>query len=143
METAFTPLQSFAGGVLIGLGASLLMAALGRICGATGILSGLLPPEFSSDWQWRISFVAGAVLAPFVILAVTGERPTIAVPAGTLAIIVSGAVIGFGVTLSNGCTSGHGVCGLARFSPRSLAAVVTFMSMTALTVFFTRHVFAG
>lgn len=140
--TEFTPLMSLLGGTLIGLSAVSLMAFNGRIAGMTGILTGLLPPV-SADWQWRAAFIAGAVVAPMLFVAFSAgaigfESP---VPAPWLA--VSGLIVGVGVYFGSGCTSGHGVCGLARLSPRSIAATAIFMTTTAATVFITRHVFGG
>lgn len=143
METTFTPLASAFGGVLIGLAAVLLMAAIGRIAGATGILGGLVLPSNLADWSWRAAMIAGMVSAPAVYWLATGATPTIQVPVSNLALIAGGLIVGIGVTLGSGCTSGHGVCGLARLSPRSLAATVTFMATTAATVFLVRHVFGA
>ena len=141
--TEFTPLLSLAGGVLIGLSAVLLMAFHGRIAGMTGILSGLVPP-FSNDWAWRGAFLAGAIGAPALIIAFAGpsavpfESP---VPGPWL--ILGGLIVGVGVYFGSGCTSGHGVCGMARLSPRSIAATLVFMASTAATVFVVRHVVGG
>lgn len=142
--TAFTPLASLAGGGLIGLSAVLLMLALGRIAGLSGILGGILPlVGDAGDRGWRIAFLAGAIAAPVLIYLASGWRPEITVEAGPEALIASGLLVGVGVGLGSGCTSGHGVCGLARFSRRSLVATLVFMATTALTVFLTRHVIGG
>ena len=143
METTFTPGLSGLGGILIGLSATLLMASLGRIAGATGILAGLFAPASTADWMWRAAILAGMVSAPVVMLLVTGEMPPITIPVSTWALAVGGFIVGIGVVLGSGCTSGHGVCGLARLSPRSLVATVTFMITTAVTVFVIRHVISG
>ena len=143
METAFTPLASFGGGMLIGLAAVLLMLGLGRIFGATGILSGLLFFDSRDDLAWRAALVLGMVLAPGLIALVTGTMPAISVPVGPVMIVVGGLIVGFGASLGSGCTSGHGVCGLSRLSVRSLVAVPTFMATAAVTVFLARHVFGG
>lgn len=140
METAFTPLQSLGGGALIGLAAVLLMGLHGRIMGATGILSGLLSPVSRSDFSWRAFLLLGMVSGPVLIMLLTGQLPAVQVPVSTVMLLVGGAIVGLGVTFASGCTSGHGVCGLARLSPRSIAAVLTFMASTALTVFIVRHV---
>ena len=140
METAFTPLQSLGGGALIGLAAVLLMGLHGRIMGATGILSGLLSPVSRSDFSWRAFLLLGMVSGPVLIMLLTGQLPAGQVPVSTVMLLVGGAIVGLGVTFASGCTSGHGVCGLARLSPRSIAAVLTFMASTALTVFIVRHV---
>ena len=139
METTFTPFASLLGGGLIGLSAVLLMAALGRIMGATGILAGLVVPTSGPEFAWRAALVGGMVTAP-VLLALAGAPVTLEVPVPTPLLLAGGLVVGFGATMGAGCTSGHGVCGLARLSPRSLAATVTFMAAAFLTVFVIRHV---
>ncbi len=140
METAFTPWQSLGGGALIGLSAVLLMGLHGRIFGATGILTGLIAPTSRPDFIWRAMLLLGMVSGPLLVLAVTGSMPAIDVPVSLVALLIGGFLVGVGVTFSSGCTSGHGVCGLARLSPRSLASVLTFMAATAATVFIIRHV---
>jgi uncharacterized protein len=135
--TDFTPWQSLIGGALIGLSAVLLMAFHGRIAGMTGILSGMVPP-LAPDWQWRAAFLVGAVLAPLVYIA-AGGTISFSVPVSTTALAVGGAIVGIGVSFGNGCPSGHGICGIARLSPRSLAAVPVFMATAFLTVFISRH----
>lgn len=142
MPTAFTPLESLLGGGLIGLAATLLMLALGRIMGATGILAGLLLPK-AGDWAWRAAVVLGMATGPAAYLTLAGRMPPIEIPVGWPQLIVGGLIVGMGVTFASGCTSGHGVCGLARLSPRSLAAVLTFMATTAATVYVVRHVAGG
>ncbi|SDI66204.1 YeeE/YedE family protein [Aliiruegeria lutimaris] len=137
----FTPLASLFGGVLIGLAAVLLMAAIGRVMGATGILSAAIFAEDDRAWRWAL--LAGMISGPAFYLMVTGDWPEITVPVSTLALIVGGFLVGLGVSYGSGCTSGHGVCGLARLSPRSFVAVPTFMATTALTVYVVRHVFGG
>lgn len=139
MITEFTPWASLAGGVMIGLAATLLMAFHGRIAGMTGIFAGILPPV-SSDWQWRVAFLAGAIIAPAIMLIAGGTIP-FAVPVPLWAMIIGGLIVGIGVTVGSGCTSGHGVCGMARLSPRSITATITFMITTAITVYVMRHVF--
>ncbi|WP_321447606.1 YeeE/YedE family protein [uncultured Cohaesibacter sp.] len=137
--TEFTPLVSFAGGTLIGLAAVLLMLSWGRIAGMTGILAGILPP-LGSDMRWKASFLAGAILAPLLYEATISDI-AYQMPVSLEALIIGGVITGIGVTFGSGCTSGHGVCGLARFSRRSAVAVVMFMSFAFLTVFLTRHIF--
>lgn len=139
--TEFTPFQSLFGGALIGFAAALLMALHGRVAGMTGILSGVIPP-LAADWQWRAAFLAGAILAPLVYL-LAGGTIAFSVPVPTAALAVGGLLVGIGVTFGNGCPSGHGICGLARLSPRSLAAVLTFMAAAFATIYVTRHVFGG
>lgn len=141
METEFTPITSLFGGVLIGVAATLLMAFHGRIAGLTGILGGVLPP-YSDDSLWRIAFLIGAIAAPAAYLA-TGNSIPFAVPVSNGALIVGGLIVGLGVTFGAGCTSGHGVCGIARFSPRSIVATGVFMVTTAITVFVVRHMVGG
>ena len=139
--TDFTPIQSLIGGMLIGLSAVLLMALHGRVAGMTGILTGVIPPV-ATDWRWRAAFLAGAIVAPVIYLAAGGVVP-FDVPVSTAALALGGLLVGIGVHFGNGCPSGHGVCGLARFSPRSLAAVLTFMLTAFATVFVIRHVIGG
>jgi len=143
METVFTPWASLAGGVLIGLAAILLMLTLGRIMGATGIVAGLLQPRGGHDFQWRAALLGGMVTGPVVVWMATGTMPAVEVPVSTAALLLGGVLVGIGVTYGFGCTSGHGVCGMARLSPRSIAATVTFMIFTGVTVFIVRHVLGG
>ena len=143
METLFTPFASFGGGLLIGLGAVLLMLGLGRIFGATGIMSGLVLVENRQEAAWRAALVLGMILAPGAIFLATGAMPALTVPVSPLMIVVGGVIVGFGASMGSGCTSGHGVCGLSRLSVRSIVAVPTFMTTAALTVFLIRHVFGG
>jgi hypothetical protein len=140
IETAFTPLASLAGGVLIGLSATLLMLLLGRVMGATGVVSGLMSPASRPDFVWRAALLAGMVTGPGLLWLLSGDMPAIEVPVSTGALIVGGLIVGIGVTFGSGCTSGHGVCGMARLSPRSIAATLTFMVVTLITVFVIRHV---
>lgn len=140
IETEFTPLMSFAGGVLIGLSAVLLMFFQGRIMGATGILSGLITGGVPGDKSWRAAMVVGMIAGPLVVLALTGQMPVVDVPISLAMIVIGGFIVGIGVTFGSGCTSGHGVCGLARLSPRSFVATLTFMAVAILTVYVIRHV---
>lgn len=143
METAFTPLASFGGGLLIGLGAVLLMLGLGRIFGATGILSGTVFVENREELTWRFALVVGMMLAPLMIYVLTGAMPALTVPVSPIMIVIGGVIVGLGASLGSGCTSGHGVCGLSRLSVRSLVAVPTFLVTAAISVFLIRHVFGG
>ena len=138
----FTPLSGAIGGALIGLAAALLLALNGRIAGISGIVGGLLPPR-AGDMGWRLLFVAGLALGALLLRIVGGEP--LAAPAGTstLLLALGGVLVGFGSRLGSGCTSGHGICGLARFSPRSLVAVATFMGSAMVTVFVLRHLLGG
>jgi uncharacterized membrane protein YedE/YeeE len=140
--TEFTPVQSLLGGTLIGLSAVLLLVLHGRIAGITGVLSGLLPPV-ARDTDWRIAFLGGMIAAPLVYILAFGAAPALASPVSEPALVIGGVIVGAGVSLGSGCTSGHGVCGLARFSSRSLVAVLCFMSTAAITVFISRHVLGG
>lgn len=140
METAFTPFMSFGGGLAIGLAAVLLMLGLGRIFGATGIMSGAIFFENRDELSWRVALIIGMILAPALIFAVTGTMPAIEVPVSPIMIIVGGVIVGLGASIGSGCTSGHGVCGLSRLSLRSIVAVPTFMATAAITVFIVRHV---
>ncbi len=134
----FTPGSALAGGILIGLAAAWLILEDGRILGASGLLGGLIPPR-SGDWQWRALAVLGLIVSPLVARVLFAPAaPVIEANAGTL--IMGGLLVGFGTRLGNGCTSGHGVCGLARLSPRSLAATASFIAAGFLTVFLVRHV---
>jgi len=140
--TEFTPWLSLFGGSLIGLAAVLLMAFHGRIAGMTGILSGLVPP-FSKDWDWRAAFLAGVIGAPALIVATTGYTIPFESPTPAPWLVAGGLIVGAGVYFGAGCTSGHGVCGVARAAPRSIVATLTFMATTAITVFVIRHLVGG
>lgn len=140
METAFTPWASLAGGAMIGTAAVLLMLVAGRIMGATGVLAGAVLPASRADGIWRWVMIAGMVTAPAVYLFITGSWPEITVPVSTPMLIVGGILVGLGVTFGGGCTSGHGVCGIARLSPRSIVATGVFMAACVVTVYVVRHV---
>lgn len=140
METVFTPFASLGGGLAIGLGAVLLMLGLGRILGATGIISGLVFAENREEAKWRLAMISGMILAPGLIYLVTGRMPALDVPVSPSMIVVGGVIVGLGASLASGCTSGHGICGMSRLSLRSLVAVPTFMTTAAITVFVVRHV---
>ncbi|MCK9554148.1 YeeE/YedE family protein [Aquamicrobium sp.] len=139
--TEFTPVQSLFGGALIGLSAVLLMAFHGRIAGMTGLLAGLLPGI--SDRGWRLAFLAGAVVAPLLIVNLLGFGIGFQSETPLPWIVISGLVVGVGVTFGSGCTSGHGICGNARLSPRSIVATLTFMLTTGITVYVIRHLLGG
>ena len=134
IETQFAPLSATVGGILIGLSAVLLMAMIGRIAGISGIAGNLLLPRPAADWGWRLAFIIGLIAGPAVLALVTGALPPIQVPMGVVAMAVAGFLVGIGTTLGNGCTSGHGVCGISRFSARSIVATRTFMLTGAITV---------
>ena len=133
----FTPWAALAGGMLIGLAAALLILFNGRIAGISGILGGLLRPR-SGDLGWRIAFLTGLIGTP-LLWQLWQALPPVQVDAGTPALIVAGLLVGVGVRYGAGCTSGHGVCGLSRLSPRSLAATIAFMAAGFLTVYLLRH----
>jgi uncharacterized protein len=136
--THFTPGSAFAGGLLIGLAAAWLLLCDGRVLGAAGLLGGLFPPR-AGDWLWRVAALLGLIVSPVLGRFIFGApAPTIAANAVTL--VAGGLLVGFGTRLANGCTSGHGVCGLARLSPRSFVATVSFMAAGFATVFLVRHV---
>lgn len=135
----FTPYSALAGGVLIGLAAALLLLCNGRIAGISGILAGLLTPK-PGEVGWRLSFLAGLMAGPWLLRLLTGPV-TIQIDASPVLLAVAGGLVGFGTRLGSGCTSGHGVCGLARGSLRSIVATLTFMLTAAATVFIMRHVF--
>lgn len=138
--TEFTPLASLAGGALIGLSAVLLMAYEGRIAGISGIAGRLLPPFSDDAFPSRLGFVIGLVAAPLLVIAVTGQRIPHTVSPDIVLMTAAGLLVGFGSIWGNGCTSGHGVCGLSRLSPRSFVATAVFMATAFLTVLLTRHV---
>jgi hypothetical protein len=139
----FTPWGSLAGGVLIGAAAALFVLANGRILGISGIVGGLLRPA-AGDAMWRVAFLLGLAAAPFVftLLAPTGFAMAPTIDAGLATLVIAGLLVGFGTRLGSGCTSGHGVCGLSRLSPRSLVATLSFMGAGFATVFVARHIFA-
>ena len=133
---------ALAGGALIGLSAVLLMLTNGRIAGISGIVGGLFGGG-SGEAGWRLAFVAGLIAGPFAATLSGAPLPEIGIDASVPVILVAGLLVGFGSRLGNGCTSGHGVCGLARLSRRSLAATLTFMTVGAAVVFVARHVLGG
>ena len=133
--THFTPWTSLAGGVLIGLAAAMLVLLNGRIAGISGIVGGLVAAR-RDDTAWRVAFVLGLFAAPLVML-LYATAPRIDAGAGTL--VVAGLLVGLGTSYGSGCTSGHGVCGLSRLSPRSLFATAAFMAAGVATVYLARH----
>ena len=136
---AFTPWTSLAGGMLIGLAAALLILLNGRVAGISGVLGGLLKPV-RGDVSWRAAFVLGLVGAPLVVVLLS-TLPTPKIDAGYGALVAAGLMVGVGTRYGGGCTSGHGVCGLSRLSPRSLVATLAFMGAGFVTVFVVRHLF--
>ena len=136
----FTPWTSLAGGVLLGVASAVFILVNGRILGISGIVGGLLGPK-GGDAGWRIAFVLGMLAAPatFALLAPAGLVPAPRIDAGMGSVVAAGLLVGFGTRYGSGCTSGHGVCGLSRLSPRSLVATIAFMGAGFLTVFLLRH----
>lgn len=143
----FTPYSALLGGVLIGIAVVILLAGIGRIAGITGIIAGIFTDAFSqfyqtkkSPWTWRLAFIAGMLLTPS-LYSLFHPLPLVQVEADWSSILISGLIVGIGTRLGSGCTSGHGVCGLARLSPRSLVATLAFMGSGFATVFVLKHLF--
>lgn len=134
----FSPVSALIGGLLIGASAALFLVLNGRTAGISGILGGLLQPA-RGEVGWRMAFLAGLFVAPLVYVALGGTLPPVVFDASLPLLIVAGLFVGFGTRLGAGCTSGHGVCGIGRGSPRSLAATLVFMATAIATVFLTRH----
>lgn len=138
--TEFAPIQGLIGGVLIGIAAVLLMLTLGRIAGICGIILRALTSWDTITTPWRIAFLAGLPVGALLVTMVgLKDWTTLSFPAGTWSTIIGGLIVGCGTTLGSGCTSGHGICGLARSSRRSMVATAIFMTTAAMTVFITRH----
>ena len=135
----FTPVSGLIGGLLIGLAAALLLLLNGRIGGVSGIVGGLLAPK-SPDAGWRAAFVAGLLLGALAYVLATGGMVLVTMQASLPVLVVAGLLVGFGTSLGSGCTSGHGVCGIARLSKRSIVATSVFFGVAMLTVFLTHHV---
>ncbi len=133
----FTPVSAAAGGFLIGMAAVLFMAFNGRIAGISGIVAGVLTPV-KGDLAWRAAFIGGLFMAPLLVWVFAG-KPAVSFPHPLWLTIIGGALVGFGARLGGGCTSGHGVCGMARLSKRSIAATLTFMATAIITVFIVNH----
>ena len=133
----FTPWSSLAGGVLIGLATAMFLLLNGRIAGISGILGGLLRPT-KGDVGWRVAFVAGLIFSP-IAFSVVAPLPAVQIDADAASLIIAGLLVGIGTRYGSGCTSGHGVCGLSRLSPRSMVATALFMLAGFVTVFITRH----
>jgi uncharacterized protein len=139
---SFTPISALAGGLLIGLASAWLLLANGRIAGISGILGGLFTPtkeNGSKDRSWRLAFILGLLAGP-MLWALLHPLPPIEIRAGLLQLIAAGLLVGVGTRYAAGCTSGHGVCGLARLSPRSFAATLSFMGAGFATVYLIRHI---
>jgi uncharacterized protein len=140
--TNFTPVSTAIGGGLIGLSAVLLMLLTGRVAGISGIFGGCLGFGIN-DKGWRIAFIAGLILAPLIVSWIGYPMPSPLMPASWAVVIAAGLLVGFGTRLGGGCTSGHGVCGIARLSGRSITATAIFIFMAVVVVALTRHVLAG
>lgn len=138
----FTPWLSLGGGILLGLASAAFILVNGRILGISGILGGLLVPRLG-DIGWRIAFLLGMAASPFVasLLLPVDYLEAPRIEAGYIAIALAGLLVGFGTRYGSGCTSGHGVCGLSRLSPRSLVSTLTFMGLGFLVVYVMRHAF--
>ena len=143
MTTEFTPIASALGGILIGLSAVGLLLFNGKIAGISGIVGTLLEPPDKGDRGWRVAFVAGLLTAGLVGALVVPAAFVFEITRSTAALIAAGLLVGLGTRIGNGCTSGHGVCGIGRLSRRSIAATVTFMATGAATVFIVGHFFGG
>ena len=134
----FTPWSSLAGGLLIGVATAMFLLLNGRIAGISGILGGLLRP-MAGDIGWRVAFILGLLAAPLVY-GLVAPLPSVQIDADAASLVMAGLLVGVGTRYGSGCTSGHGVCGLSRLSPRSLIATATFMAAGFVTVFMVRHV---
>ncbi|MFC0387665.1 YeeE/YedE family protein [Muricoccus vinaceus] len=137
----FTPVSSALGGALIGLSTALLWIANGRVAGISGIIGGIIKPK-GGEVAWRLAFLTGLIGTPLAYSVVQGA-PAISVEADYTTLVVAGLLVGFGTRLGGGCTSGHGVSGLARLSRRSITATGAFMLAAAVTVFLVRHAAGG
>jgi len=142
METTFTPWTGLLGGALIGLASAALLAADGKIAGISGILGRSMFPA-AGDLAWRLAFLAGIPLGAFLMERVGAADAGFELRGGASVLVAAGLLVGYGTQLGNGCTSGHGVCGLARGSKRSLVATAIFMCVAVLTVYVTRHALGG
>ena len=138
--TEFTPLAGLLGGALIGLSAVLLMAGYGRIAGASSIFAGLLTSNFNAEFNWRLVFIIGMLIGAAWTGLFFFDVSSLSFNGGPGTTISAGLLVGVGTVFGSGCTSGHGICGLSRFSTRSLAATCTFMVVAILTVFVMRHI---
>ena len=137
----FTPWASLAGGILLGLASAIFILVNGRILGISGIIGGLLRPT-SGDVGWRLAFVLGMLVAPLLYLLLAGPV-AVRIDASWATLVVAGLLVGVGTRFGSGCTSGHGVCGLSRLSPRSLVATLAFMGAGFVTVYLMRHLLAS
>ena len=139
---SFTPIPSLLGGMILGIAVALYVLLHGRILGISGIISGLLHPTLT-DSAWRLSLVFGLISAPFLAALFFGIIPVIEIDASWLVIVIAGLLVGFGAQYGSGCTSGHGICGLSRLSPRSLVATLAFLCSGFVMVFVIRQLMGG
>jgi uncharacterized membrane protein YedE/YeeE len=139
---SFTPIPALLGGMILGSAAALYVFLHGRILGISGIVSGLIHPQ-QGDRSWRIVLILGLLTAPLLAALFFGIRPIVQVDAEWIAVVLAGLLVGFGSQYGSGCTSGHGICGLSRLSPRSLVATLSFMGAGFLTVYVLRHLIGG
>ena len=137
----FTPCASLAGGILLGLASAMFILINGRILGISGIIGGLLRPT-SGDVGWRLAFVLGLLIAPLLYLLLAGPV-AVRIDASWATLVIAGLLVGVGTRFGSGCTSGHGVCGLSRLSPRSLVATLAFMGAGFVSVYLMRHLLAS
>ncbi len=138
MVEDFNPLNGFLGGLMIGAGALVLLLCNGRIAGISGIMGNLFAN--ARETGWRLAFLVGLVAAPFIWLVATGGSYNIEITDSVLLLVAGGLLVGFGTRMGSGCTSGHGVCGLGRASPRSITATLIFIGIAMVTVYVMRHV---
>jgi uncharacterized protein len=139
---SFTPASAVIGGVIIGIAVAIFAWVNGGVAGISGIVGGALRPGAGSNLAWRIAFIAGLIVAPIFFAAATA-LPPVDIEAGYPTLALAGLLVGIGTRYAGGCTSGHGVCGISRLSPRSMVATLAFMAAGVATVFVTRHLFGG
>lgn len=132
----FTPVSALIGGMLLGISTAMLLFFNGRIAGISGIASGLFVPN-KSDWQWRVVFILGMAIGGLIYQIILGNISVATIVTDRSTLLIAGLLVGVGATLGSGCTSGHGICGIARFSPRSIVATLIFMSTAMVTVYIT------
>lgn len=138
----FTPIASTIGGLLIGLSAALMLLFHGRIAGISGIFRGVLQPK-KGEFAWRATFIGGLVAGGAILVALMPDMFAVSIDRSVVAVAAAGLLVGFGTRLGNGCTSGHGVCGMSRLSARSFVATASFMTAGAITVFVVNHLLGG
>ena len=140
-ETLFTPYAGLIGGALIGLAAVILMGGVGRIMGASSVFNHLLTTRFDDNFIWRAIFIAGLLIGTIATKPFSGNAQNLVFQKSPELIIFGGLLVGIGTVLGHGCTSGHGICGIARFSTRSIVSTIIFMAVSIATVYVARHVF--